>query len=195
MKNGIEAKKLQEIIETWGVILYPTDTIRGLGCDAENEEAVGKIFSIKRRPKEKSLIVLMSSEEMLSKYGVVLTAVQKSFLESANKPTTMILDGVQWLAPGVYKDDGTIGVRIVSLRENNAGAEWCHNFIETCGKPLVSTSANIAGEQTPHVLHEIVHEIVDAVDGYPTWGEFLGTGESSQIVRIDTTGEVTILRP
>lgn len=87
-----------------------------------------------------------------------------------------------------------MGVRIVSLREGNAGAERCHNFIERYGKPLVSTSANFAGEQTPRMFNEIVSDMVNSVDGYPSPEIPMGTGEASQIVRIDPTGEVTILR-
>ena len=87
----MEVSALQEVVKNGGVILYPTDTIRGLGCDATNEHAVEKVFSIKKRPKEKSLIVLMNSEEMLREYGVVLSETQKTFIEQAVKPVTIVL--------------------------------------------------------------------------------------------------------
>ncbi len=108
-----------ESLEAGGVILCPTDTIWGLSCDATNSTAVEKIFEIKQRPKEKSVIVLMASEEMLAEYGVELNAAQKEFLDAAQKPTTIILDGVQGLAPEVYHANGSVGVRIVRDREDN----------------------------------------------------------------------------
>ena len=188
-------EQLLHIIHDGGVIIYPTDTIRGVGCDATNESAVDKVFALKDRPKEKSVIVLMSSYEMLAEYGVELSDTQKEFLESAVKPTTLIVSGVVWLAPSVYHEDGTLGVRIVAPYDHNPAAQRCYWFVKDVDKPLVSTSANRSGEQSPKNFADIDSTLLQGADGYLDPAVADAAGEASQIVRIDTDGKVTILRP
>lgn len=187
-------EELQEILAADGVILCPTDTIWGLSCDAASSVAVERIFEIKKRPKEKSVIVLMASEEMLAEYGVVLTEKQKRFLSETMRPTTIILDGVKGLAPEVYHADGSLGVRIVKPWENNPGSQWCHEFLIGYGKPIVSTSANMSGEVSPAVLGQIDQHITEAVDGFPLFEEVDAPHEPSMIVRVYADGKVDVLR-
>lgn len=184
---------LQTLANLW-TILYPTDTIRGIGCDAESFDAVEKVYALKQRPKEKSMVVLFASEEMLAKYGVQLTQQQKEYITHASKPVTLVLSGVQWLAENVYNTDGTLAVRIVSAKEGNKGAERCHGLVSVFGKPIVSTSANLSGQPSPTSFAVIEEHIVHEVDAYLSPDIADSKGEPSQIVRISDDGSIEVLR-
>lgn len=138
------------------VLLYPTDTIWGLGCDASNAEAVDKIFEIKQRPKEKSLIVLVDSIETLEKHVNVTNEIE-SLIFSFKVPTTIIYPNPLGLAKNVINADNTVAIRLVKHK-------FCQQLIREFGKPIISTSANISGEKTPLEFGQISSEIKEKVD-------------------------------
>lgn len=147
-----------DILRKGGVILYPTDTVWGLGCDATNPEAVRRIFSIKRRSDAKALITLVGSVAALERTVDEIPEVAYQLIECADKPLTIIYDGAApSVAPELCASDGSIGVRVT--RE-----EFSRRLCETLRRPLVSTSANISGENTPGSFAEISPEIIEACD-------------------------------
>ncbi len=152
-----DIEKCLEILNDGGVILYPTDTIWGLGCDATNAKAVDKIFQIKNRPKNKSLIVLLADERDVLQYVAAPDLEIFGFLETVNKPTTVIYEGIIGLADNVPAEDGSLGIRIVK-------ESFCRHLIKRFRKPIVSTSANISGEKTAAIYADISSTIKDAVD-------------------------------
>jgi L-threonylcarbamoyladenylate synthase len=149
--------KCLETLKAGGVILYPTDTVWGLGCDATNAAAVEKIFQIKQRPGEKSLIVLLAEERDLLQYVAAPDLEIFNFLETVKKPTTVVYEGIIGLAENVPGKDGSVGIRIVK-------EPFCKNLIKRYRKPIVSTSANISGQKTARTYSEITKPIRDAVD-------------------------------
>ena len=151
-----EIRKTLGILKNGGVILYPTDTIWGLGCDATNPEAVKRIYDIKKRADNKSMLVLLDDAGKIASYADV-PDIALDLIEVADKPTTIIYPGAKRLAPNLIAEDGTIGIRIT--RE-----EFTRSLIFRYNKPIVSTSANISGEPSPHFFGEISEEIKNAVD-------------------------------
>ena len=151
-----ETAKATETLRSGKTLLYPTDTVWGLGCDATNAAAIERIFEIKNRPANKSLIVLVDSIEMLKKYvrGIPETALRA--INEATRPTTIIYEESIGLAHNISADS-SVGIRIVN-------DEFCREMIHLFGKPIVSTSANISGEPTPHTFKEINQQIKDSVD-------------------------------
>lgn len=146
-----------EVLHTGGVILYPTDTVWGLGCDATNADAVEKIFSIKQRPGTKSLIVLLADERDLLQYVAAPDLQVFDYLDMVTKPTTVVYEGIIGLAENLLAEDGSAGIRIV--KEN-----FCKHLIKRFRKPIVSTSANISGKATPAAFTAIPAAIRNAVD-------------------------------
>jgi len=140
-----------------GLILYPTDTVWGIGCDATDEAAVRKVYALKRRDDSKALIVLLDSADHLDHYVVDVPSIARDLIDVAVKPLTIIYEGAFNLAPNVLGDQDSVGIRI-------ATDEFCHRLCERLGRPIVSTSANVSGEPTAHCFEEIAPEIVDAVD-------------------------------
>jgi len=145
------------VLQTGGVILYPTDTVWGLGCDATNAAAVEKIFTIKQRAEAKSLIVLVASERDVLQYVAAPDLAVFDYLDTLNKPTTVIYEGVIGMAPNVLAADGSAGIRIVQ-------EPFCKHLLKRFRKPLVSTSANISGQAAPANYAAITAEIQSAVD-------------------------------
>lgn len=156
MKISTDINKTVEILLDGGVILYPSDTIWGIGCDATNENAVRRIYNLKKRIDNKSMIILLADVGDIEKYAEPDSAVTE-FLASATKPTTAIYNKAKGIATNLVSDDGTIGIRITS-------DDFCKNIIRLTGKPLVSTSANISGKPFPHGFAEITEEIKSGVD-------------------------------
>ena len=140
-----------------GVILYPTDTIWGIGCDATNSEAVARVYQIKQRDDSKALICLVDSEGRLQRYVRLVPDVAWDLMELADKPTTVILDGAVNLAPNLVADDGSIAMRIT---REEFSRELCYRF----QKAIVSTSANISGQPAPQNYRDISPDIINAVD-------------------------------
>jgi len=152
-----DIEKSIEVLRQGGVILYPTDTVWGLGCDATNAAAVEKIFAIKQRPAAKSMIVLVADEREVLQYVASPDLLVFDYLQSAAKPTTVIYEGAIGLADNVVAEDGSVGIRIVS-------EPFCKHLIRRLRKPLVSTSANTSGQPTPRVFDEIAEVVKQSVD-------------------------------
>src|SRR4249920_3111805 len=152
-----EVLKSVEVLKSGGTILYPTDTIWGIGCDATNEEAVKKIFAIKKREESKSLIVLLDAPEKLNKYVREVPAQAWDLVEYSEKPLTIVYSGAMQVARNIISNDGTVAIRIV---KNN----FCIALLRKFGKPIVSTSANVSGEETPLSFNSIPGTILSQVD-------------------------------
>ena len=198
--------KLEEILaealktlRDGGTILYPTDTVWGLGCDATNPEAVAKIFKIKQRSDSKSLVLLASDLDMVAKYVKEIPSIAVDLVEVNDAPMTIIYPGAiageegaagdRWhLARNTVAADGSVGIRIPLM-------EWCRQLVFKLGRPIVSTSANISGEPTPQRFSEIPQEIKDAVDFVvPPSVDTESTGKASQILKVGLRGEIEIIR-
>jgi L-threonylcarbamoyladenylate synthase len=152
-----EINKALEVLKSGGVILYPTDTIWGLGCDATNEEAVDKVLKIKNRPAEKSLIVLLDTDSKLQSYVSEVPEVAYDLIEYAENPLTIIFSGAKNMAKNVINSDGSVGIRVVKH-------DFCTQLIQRVRKPIVSTSANLSGAPSPGFFDDIDPEILEAVD-------------------------------
>ena len=178
-----------EVLRRGGVILYPTDTVWGIGCDATNEAAVARVFEIKRRSEAKSLVLLACDLDMVAKHIKEIPNIAIDLVEVNDAPMTIIYPGAQYLAPNVVAEDGSVGIRIPRN-------ESCVKLVRKLRRPLVSTSANISGEPTPSCFAEISPEIVEAVDYVvPASLERESTGRASQIIKLGLRGEVEIIRP
>lgn len=182
--------QLQEavtILKTGGTILYPTDTIWGIGCDATNKEAVEKIFSIKKRSESKSLIVLLDRPENLNKYILEVPALAWDLIELTDKPLTIIYPKARGFASNVFAEDGSIGIRITK-------DDFCRKLIQRFGKPIVSTSANVSGEASPASFSEISPTILKAVDYVVNSSSENKNAKPSAIIKLGENGEIKILR-
>ncbi|HYG53069.1 MAG TPA: L-threonylcarbamoyladenylate synthase [Flavobacteriales bacterium] len=170
------------------ILLYPTDTVWGLGCDASNDAALEKIFNLKDRPAEKSVIVLVSDMNMLGRYFKHIPDVVFDLEENSAKPITYILDGAYGISQLALHADGSLGVRIPKH-------EFCINLIRKFGKAIVSTSANVSGKPTPKNFDTIDPAIINSVDHCvdPFWAK-KSTGIPSTIIKIKPNGEFTFIR-
>ena len=171
-----------------GIILYPTDTIWGIGCDAANEEAVRRIFQLKRREDSKAMICLVDSANRMQRYLRQVPDVAWDLVEYADKPLTLILDGAVNLAPSLIAEDGSIGLRVT---KENISHELCYRF----ERAVVSTSANISGEPSPACFDEITDEIKQGVDYIMRSRQNdLSKSKPSQIIKLGLDGSVQIIR-
>ncbi len=175
------------ILNNGQILLYPTDTVWGLGCDASDENAVARIFRIKQRAESKSLIILVDSIEMLEKYVEKIPEKVKSILKNPQRPTTVIYKNPKNLAKNVIAADNTVAIRIVH-------EEFCNNLIQQFGKPIVSTSANISGMLTPGAFKEIAPSILDTADYIVNLHREKINEQSSQIIKIDQFGAIVYIR-
>ena len=182
-----DVEKALTVLRSGGVILYPTDTIWGLGCDATNSEAVDKIGKIKKREGDKSLIILMTDERQIIKYVAAPDLAVFDFIEKQTRPTTIIFeDGIG--LPEELTTDGTIGIRIVKDK-------FCRHLIRRLQKPIVSTSANISGQPSPSIFPEISDEIKNQVDYIVQWRQDdLNIVEPSQIIKWRIGGDYSVVR-
>ena len=183
-----EIKKACEVMRAGGVILYPTDTVWGIGCDATNEEAVRKVFAIKQRADSKAMLVLVDNPVKVSFYVKEVPQVAWDLIDLTDKPLTIIYDGAKNLAPNLVAEDGSIGIRVTA---EEFSKQLCYRF----RKPIVSTSANISGEPAPAVFSEISDDIKRAVDyvvGYRQKEK--GRPAPSSILKLGAHGEVAIIR-
>ena len=188
MKREEDIKNAIEVMKKGGTILYPTDTVWGIGCDATNPEAVKRVYDIKHRDDSKALICLVDSDARMQKYVRNVPSVAWDLIELATTPTTVILDGAVNLAPNLVAEDGSIAMRVT---DEEFSKELCYRF----QKPLVSTSANISGEPAASNYCDISQEILDAVD-YVCWTrrQEHKPHKPSKIVKIGPKGEVQIIR-
>ena len=184
-----EVKKAVEVMRKGGVILYPTDTVWGIGCDATNPEAVKRVYEIKRRADSKALICLVDSEDRLARYVRNVADVTWDMMELTTKPLTIIFDNANGLASNLLAEDGSVGIRIT--RE-----EFSHELCFRFQKPIVSTSANISGEPTAQTFDAISDEIKESVDYVVRYNQRCKEKhQPSSIIRIKENGEFTIIRP
>lgn len=184
-----EVRKAAQCILEGGNILYPTDTIWGIGCDATNPDAVQRIYQIKKRSDRKSMLVLMDGTRMLSGYLESVPDKALEIIHSTERPTTIIYPEGKNLAHNLLPDDGSIGIRIVS-------DPFCLNLIQQIGKPIVSTSANISGDKSPACFGEIESSVLSAVDYVVNWRQEEATPSApSTIIKLDNRGQATVLRP
>ena len=195
-----EIQKALEVLRKGGIILYPTDTVWGIGCDATDPEAVAKIYEIKRRSDSKSLVLLASDMDMVSRYIKEVPEMAIQLVEVNDKPMTIIYPGAvvgssenpkanrYCLAYNTVAEDGTVGIRVPMM-------EFCQQLAFRLGRPIVSTSANISGEATPKKFAEISQEIKDAVDHVVDPALERGaTGQSSSIIKVGLDYSIEIIR-
>lgn len=186
-KLNTEIQTALEILKNGGIILYPTDTVWGIGCDAANEEAVKKIYALKQRQEKKSMITLVNGERMLYQIFKDIPQVAWDIWDNTEKPTTLILDKPKNVAPNIIAKDNTLGVRMVT-------EEFCYKLMERLKKPLVSTSANISGQPTPKSFEEIAPEIIKGVDYIVNLHHDKICNKPSTIIKLTLDSQVTIIR-
>ena len=176
------------VLKKGGIILYPTDTIWGIGCDPTNEEAVTRIYTIKQRKDEKSMLILLSDSAMIENYVAEVPEIAWKLIEIAEKPLTIIYPGARNLARNLIADDGSIGIRVVK-------DEFCYQMISKFGKPIVSTSANISGMPWPPSFKRVEKNILKAVDYVVTYRQNEEKrGKPSGIIKLGLRGEVKVIR-
>lgn len=176
------------VLRRGGIILYPTDTIWGIGCDATNADSVQKIYALKKRSESKSMIILVADDRDILKYTSHPDLRIFDFLETVKKPTTVIYEGAISLADNLVHSDGTIAIRLVKEM-------FCKNLIKRFRRPVVSTSANISGAPAPHFFKEISEEIKNGVDYIVQYRQDDETRqEPSSVVKWNSNGTVTVLR-
>jgi len=181
--------KALEVLKKGGVILYPTDTVWGLGCDATSEAAVQRIFAIKKRSESKSMLILMENPALLERYIDEVPVVAWDLIEITTTPLTIIYPGARNLAKSIIADDGSIGIRFT--RE-----AFTSELLRRFRKPLVSTSANLSGEPTPALFREISGEIVSQADYVVRYRQDDVTpARPSGIIKLQVNGQIEIIRP
>ncbi len=188
MTQQEDIKNAVECMRKGGVILYPTDTVWGIGCDATNAEAVAKVYKIKKRDDSKALICLVDSDNRMQRYFRNVPNVAWQLIEVAVKPTTVILDNATGVAENLVAEDGSLAVRVT---KEPFSQELCYRF----QKPIVSTSANVSGEPAAQNYCDISPELLEAVD-YVCWSrrQEHKPHTPSSIIKLSEKGEVTIIR-
>ena len=183
-----DLKKACEVMATGGLILYPTDTIWGIGCDATNEEAVHRVYELKRRSDHKAMLVLLDSEAKLNGYVSNVPDIAWDLIEVADKPLTIIYSDAKNLAPSLVGEDGSVGIRIT---REAFSRQLCERF----RKPVVSTSANISGEPSPASFSEISEEVKKGVDYIVEYRQDDQTkAKPSSIIKLGDGGLVQVIR-
>lgn len=184
-----EVRRCAEIMKKGGIVLYPTDTVWGIGCDATNSEAVKRIYALKKRTDSKAMIVLVNGLPMLERYVEEVPEVAYELLDAAVSPLTVVYDKGINLAPELLAADGSVGVRLTGERFSSA-------LCRALGRPVVSTSANISGAPSARFFSEIAPEIVEGVDFIPNYRRSDTTAHRpSSVIKLSASGEVKILRP
>lgn len=183
-----DIEKCLAVLKDGGIILYPTDTIWGIGCDATNASAVEKIYALKQRPDEKAMIVLVANESDILKHVAAPDLQLFDHLQTTTKPTTVIYDGAIGFADNLVAKDGSVAIRICN-------ETFCKHLIKRFRKPIVSTSANISGQPSPKIFADITDEIKNGVDHIVSYRQDDRTiAEPSSIIKWEN-GKVTIIRP
>jgi L-threonylcarbamoyladenylate synthase len=183
-----EVEKALKVIQDGGIILYPTDTIWGIGCDATNTEAIKKIFKLKQRDEAKSMIILLDTENKLESYVQEVPAIAYDLIEYAENPLTLVMPGAKNISPALIAADGSVGIRVSSH-------QFCQQLIQRLRKPIVSTSANISGSPSPQNFSEIAQEIIDGVDYVVDLDQHdLSKKKPSTIMRIEPDGRFEFIR-
>lgn len=186
MKEDIQ--KALDTLKNGGVILYPTDTIWGLGCDATNPEAVQKIYDIKKRAEAKSLISLISTDAQLNRFVRDIPEVAWDLIDCATEPTTIIYPKAVKIADNATAEDGSVAIRMTQ-------DEFCKQLIHKFNKPIISTSANISSQPSPNIFSDITEEVINAVDYVVNWRqEDDKNPKPSSIIKLGVNGEIKIIR-
>jgi len=183
-----EIRNALKVLNQGGTILYPTDTIWGLGCDATREESVARLYDLKQRKDNKSMLILLDSTDKLEEYITDVPEIALNILEIADKPLTIIFPGARNLAANLLAEDGSIGIRIIR-------DDFCGKLIHDFGKPLVSTSANISGMPWPASFKYIDKSLLKKVDYVVKWRQQEERrGKPSGIIKVGLHGEVQVIR-
>ena len=182
-----EVKNAAEVLKQGGIILYPTDTVWGIGCDASNPEAVQKIYQLKKRVEAKAMICLVADDRMLKKYVKEIPSAALDIIDITEVPTTIIYDEPLNLAENLIGDDKTIAIRIPD-------DEFCYQLLRRLNGALVSTSANISGQPTPKLFKEISNEILKGVDYVVDLHREKKAGKPSSIIKLSNNGMVKVIR-
>jgi L-threonylcarbamoyladenylate synthase len=186
--NEIEIQQCLEVLGQGGTILYPTDTIWGIGCDATDIHAVEKVYRLKKRMETKSLIILVDTPERISGYVESIPEIAWDLLKHVDTPLTIIYPNARNLAPNVVAEDQSIAIRVVRNT-------FCRQLIRRFGKPIVSTSANISGSNPPLVFKNISAEITENVDYVvPLYQDRIQQLKPSRIIKLNENGEFRIIR-
>ena len=182
-----EINNALKVLKQGGTILYPTDTVWGIGCDATNYEAVEKIYNLKRRKESKSMICIVSNFKMLNQYIEDVPEVAYDIIKYAIKPTTIIYDRPLHVAENLIARDNTLAIRVI--REG-----FCNSLLRKFKKPIVSTSANISDQPTPKSFKEISEEILKGVDYVVNLHDKKKAGKPSSIIKLSNDGIVKVIR-
>lgn len=186
--NRDDINQALETLKNGGLILYPTDTIWGIGCDATNPEAIEKVFALKGRDKSKSMLILLHNDNQLASYVKEIPDVAYELIEATDRPLTIVYSGAKNLAPNALAEDGSIGIRIVNH-------PFCQQLLQRFRKPIISTSANISGEPSALIFDEISEKIKNGVDYIVQYGQqSKQTGKPSMIMKLDPSGKFEFLR-
>lgn len=189
MNVSYDIKYCLETLHQGGLILYPTDTVWGIGCDATNEKAVSKIYTLKNRNEQKSMIILLAEESDVLNYTDQENLTIFDYIKGIQKPTTVIYEKAKNLAPNLLAGDGSVGMRIVKDK-------FCKDLISEFGKPIVSTSSNVSGYPPPMVFSDIDIKIIEGVDYVVKYRQDdMQPALPSTVIRLNENGSVTILRP
>jgi L-threonylcarbamoyladenylate synthase len=183
-----DIKKATEVLKQGGIILYPTDTVWGIGCDATNDNAVKKLYTLKQKEENMPALILISDINMIYKYVRTVPEIAIQLVEISDKPLTVIFPCGCGVSPAITATDGSIGIRLVNH-------DYCTGLIKSLRRPLVSTSANVSGAPAPKSFGEISETIIKGVD-YVVDTKYAGkmTGKPSSIIKIGVSGEVKIIR-
>ncbi len=180
-------EKILETLKSGGIILYPTDTIWGIGCDATDDEAVMKIFELKNRDQNKPLIILVESEKRLQDL-VEVPAIAWDIMDLSEKPITIVYDAPKGISKNLLAEDGSIGIRLVKN-------EFCKRLISKLNKPIVSTSANFSGEKSPKSFADISQKLINEVDAVAEdQKNRVSKWEASSIIRVWNDGRIKVIR-
>lgn len=176
-----------EVLKQGGLILYPTDTVWGIGCDATNEEAVQKVFALKKRNDSKALICLVANDAMLERHVENVPELAYDIIDLSDKPTTIIYDRPKDVAKNLIASDNTLAVRVASDK-------FCQYLINKFRRPIVSTSANVSGEPSPKSFHEISETILKGVDYVVDLASQSPNAVPSAIIKLGNDGTVKVIR-
>ncbi len=186
--NRDDINQALETLKNGGLILYPTDTIWGIGCDATNPEAVEKVFALKGRDKSKSMLILLHTDNQLASYVNDIPEVAYELIETTDRPLTIIYSNAKNLAQNALAEDGSIGIRVVDH-------PFCQQLLQRFRKPIISTSANVSGEPSAPTFDDISDSIKEGVDYIVQYGQHDNkAGKPSLIMKLDPSGKFEFLR-
>lgn len=185
---SVDVEQCLEVLQAGGIILYPTDTVWGIGCDATNEAAVQKVIQLKQRPDSKSFVVLVASERDVLQHVAAPDLEVFNYLANVAKPTTVIYENALGLAPNVTAADGSVAIRI-------CGDEFCRHLIKRLRKPLLSTSANVSGEPSPGIFAQVTPVIKSGVDYIVQYRQYDVVPAQPSAIVAWKNGNLKIIRP